>query len=66
MSKICLIRQPNGLGDIIFLQKLNKAYLDKGYIVIHPVHPTYNYLKDYIKNGTYFLPLSGDFFGKNV
>lgn len=48
MDKICLIYQPCGLGDILFLQKICKTYIEKGYRVIFPVIYEYEWLNDYI------------------
>jgi len=48
MSKICLIRQPAGLGDILFGQKIAKHYTDKGYRVIWPVIPEFKWIGEYI------------------
>jgi len=44
----CLIRQPAGLGDIIFCQKIAKNLTDSGYDVIWPLAKHYSYVKDYI------------------
>ena len=50
MSKICIINQPAGLGDILFCQKIAHVALqefgcDK---VVWPVSEVYNYLHEYI------------------
>ena len=37
MSKICLINQPAGLGDIFFLQKFVDLKIQEGFKVIFPV-----------------------------
>ena len=49
MSKICLIRQPAGIGDIFFTQKIVKDYISKGYTVIWPVIEQFEFIKDYVK-----------------
>ena len=49
MSKICLIRQPAGIGDIFFTQKIAMDYISKGYTVIWPVIEQFEFIKDYIK-----------------
>ena len=41
MSKICLINQPSGLGDIFFSQKIAQKWLDAGYEVVWPVEDHY-------------------------
>ena len=50
MSKICLIRQPAGLGDIFFLQKVGHVFKSKGYDVIWPVIPQFTWISEYIKD----------------
>jgi len=49
MSKICLIRQPAGIGDIFFCQKIAKDCITKGYEVWWPVIPQFEFIKDYVK-----------------
>lgn len=49
MSKICLINQPAGIGDILFLQKFVDIKLSEGFEVVFPVNPNLIYLNDYIK-----------------
>ena len=48
--KPCLIRQPAGIGDILFTQKIAKKLLETGRCskVIWPVIEQYNYLQQYI------------------
>ena len=46
--KKCLIRQPAGLGDIVFLQKIAKKLVKKGYEVHWPVIQPYEYVQDYM------------------
>tara|TARA_R110001592_G_scaffold292525_1_gene562015 strand:- start:3719 stop:4435 length:717 start_codon:yes stop_codon:yes gene_type:complete len=53
MSKICLIKQGAGIGDILFCQKIAKVYADKGYTVIWPIINGFNFLVDYIKADEY-------------
>ena len=36
MKKTCLIRCPAGLGDILFVQKIGRKLIDKGYEVYWP------------------------------
>ena len=67
MSKICLIRQPAGIGDIFFLQKIAKHYISEGYEILWPVISEFNYIKDYIKvNGITFVNEQDSFPYKNV
>tara|TARA_R100000908_G_C3747826_1_gene142832 strand:+ start:851 stop:1543 length:693 start_codon:yes stop_codon:yes gene_type:complete len=50
MEKNCIIRQPAGLGDIFYTQKIAKKILseNKANIVIWPVIDNFIYLKDYL------------------
>lgn len=47
-EKICLIKQPAGLGDIFFTQKIAHKYYQEGYKIIYPVIPQFTWLKNYI------------------
>jgi hypothetical protein len=67
MSKICLIRQPAGIGDIFFTQKIAKDYISKGYLVVWPVIPQFEFIKDYIKvDNLMFVNENSDFPHKNI
>lgn len=67
MSKICLIRQPAGIGDIFFTQKIAKDYISKGYSVIWPVISEFEFIKDYIKiDNLNFVNENSDFTHKNI
>lgn len=49
MSKVCLINQPVGIGDIVFCQKIGWYYYNKGYKVLWPINNVYlNDVKKYI------------------
>jgi len=58
MGKTCLIRQPAGIGDIMFCQKIGEYYKSSGYNVIWPVASVYSYLSDYMDNFQYPLETS--------
>jgi hypothetical protein len=63
----CLIRQPAGLGDIIFCQKIAKTLVDSGYDIIWPLAKHYSYLKDYITHPNIsFVIESDDFLYKDI
>jgi hypothetical protein len=67
MSKICLIRQPAGIGDIFFTQKIAKDYISKGYTVIWPIIEQFEFIKDYIKiDGLTFVNENESFEYKNI
>jgi hypothetical protein len=62
MSKICLINQPAGLGDIFFLQKFVDKKISEGFEVIFPTLPSLIYVRDYIKkDGLRFFSTDEDF-----
>ena len=62
MSKICLINQPAGLGDIFFLQKFVDLKISEGFEVIYPTIPSLIYVRDYIKkDGLKFFSMDEDF-----
>jgi hypothetical protein len=67
MSKICLIRQPAGIGDIFFTQKIAKDFISKGYTVVWPVISQFEFIKDYIKvDGIIFVNENADFPNRNI
>lgn len=49
MAQSCLIRQPAGLGDVLFCQKIAKTLISQGYTVHWPVLPQLQYIRDYIR-----------------
>lgn len=54
--KTLYIRQPSGLGDILFLQKIAKNFISLGFNVKWPVIKPYEYIHEYIKtDGIQFL-----------
>ena len=62
--KPCLIRQPAGIGDILFTQKIGKRLLETGRCnkVIWPVSKYYNYLQSYIGvDGIEYVNENSDF-----
>jgi len=66
MNKVALIRQPAGLGDILFGQKIAHKIMDIGYDVIWPVFPVFSWIGDYIKTGVQFPNVVNDFHCKNI
>lgn len=55
--KTCLILQPFGVGDIIFLQKVAKVWREKGYKVIWPIVQHYHWVRDYLADDQIEYPL---------
>lgn len=66
MTKQCLIRQPAGLGDIFFCQKIAKKIVEKYDIdVIWPVIPEFEWVSDYlIGDRISYVSLNSDYKGK--
>lgn len=58
-EKICLIRQPAGLGDIFFCQKIKKHFEDLGYKIIWPVIDEFLWLNEYLEG--YYPSINSDF-----
>lgn len=63
MKKICVIKQPAGLGDIFFTLKIAKKMIEKyGCDVWWPVIPEFEFIKHYIQiPGVYFCTTNEDF-----
>lgn len=47
--KYCLIKQPAGLGDILFLQKIAHEYNQQGYNIIWPVNKSYDWIGKHLR-----------------
>ena len=63
--KPCLIKQPAGIGDIFFCQKIARYMMHHGYQVIWPVLPSIHWIKDYIKD-IYFPTVDDEFPMKEI
>jgi hypothetical protein len=50
MNRCCLVYQPCGLGDILFLQKFAHYQINKGYEIWWPVVSEFEWLNNYIPN----------------
>jgi len=62
VSKVCLIWQSGGLGDILFTLKIGTVFAQKDYRVIWPVAPVYKNLNDYIEvEGVEFFNIEENF-----
>lgn len=48
-KKICLIKQPAGLGDILYSQKIAKQFKSQGYKIDWYVISSFMWIRDYIK-----------------
>ena len=68
-KKICVIKQPAGIGDIFFCQKIAQSIREETEYkkIIWPVAPTYSYLNEYmIADGVEFIVETENFPYKDV
>ena len=63
--KPCLIKQPAGIGDIFFCQKIARYMAYHGYQIIWPISPDIIWIKDYIK-GILFCSTEDEFPMKDI
>jgi len=63
--KPCLIKQPAGIGDVFFCQKIARVMMQNGYQVIWPLRPDIHWIKDYIRD-IYFPTTEDNFLGKDL
>ena len=65
--KPCVIKQPAGIGDIFFCQKIAHYMVHHGYDVIWPLRPDIEWIGDYIKGyGIEFPTTEDDFVMKDI
>ena len=62
-DKVCLIKQPIGIGDVFYLQKFAHILKESGYEIIWPLRDDILWIRDYV-DGISFCPLSKNFIGK--
>ena len=58
--KPCLIKQPAGIGDVFFCQKIARIMMQHGYKVIWPLRPDIHWIQRYIKD--IWFPMTTDEF----
>lgn len=63
MSKKVLIKQPAGIGDVFYLQKMAHLLRENGYSIIWPLRSDILWIKDYI-DGIEFCSVDDDFYAK--
>ena len=63
--KPCIIKQPAGIGDVFFLQKIASVYREKGCEIIWPLRDDIFWISDYISDIQWFK-LSDEFPGKEL
>ena len=44
-KQVIMIDQPQGIGDILFIQKIVRHFADKGFKVVLPVAEKYRWVK---------------------
>ena len=56
--KVCLVKQPSGIGDVLFCQKIAKVIQQTTEYkqVIWPVAPVYSYLSEYMGDDDLYFP----------
>jgi hypothetical protein len=57
--KTCFIYQPQGTGDIIFIQKIIHHYKSLGYKIVFPLYPYFIWLKEYLAQDLVEFPMLG-------
>ena len=63
--KPCLIKQPAGIGDVFFCQKIARLMMQHGYQIIWPLRPDIQWIGKYIKD-IYFPTTEDEFIGKDI
>ena len=58
--KPCLIKQPAGIGDVFFCQKIARIMMQHGYKIIWPLRPDIHWIQRYIKD--IWFPMTTDEF----
>jgi len=55
VRKVCIINQPEELGDILYIQKIGHHFKSLGYEIFWPVCPAYcNIISDYLPDFNYY------------
>src|SRR5262245_32472053 len=57
MKTTCLIHQQQGIGDLIFIQKIIKKYAENGYNVICPIRIQHRVIRDHFSSDQVRYPL---------
>lgn len=63
--KPCIIKQPAGIGDVFFLQKIASVYRNKGCQIIWPLRDDIFWISEYIPDIKWFK-ISDEFPGKEL
>jgi len=57
MKKVCLIHQQQGIGDLLFIQKIVRKYSDDGFEVICPILNQHKIVRQYFSTESARYPL---------
>jgi hypothetical protein len=57
MKRICLIHQQQGLGDLLYIQKIVRKYSDDGFVVICPILNQHKIVRDCLSSESARYPL---------
>jgi hypothetical protein len=57
MSAECIIRQPAGLGDILFTLQIGEKFIETGHTVIWPVQDHFKFLNEYLDTSINYCSL---------
>jgi len=63
--KICLIKQPAGIGDVFFCQKIARVMMQNMYQVVWPLRDDITWIREYIPD-IYFPSVEDLFPGKDI
>lgn len=63
--KICLFKQPAGIGDIFFCQKIARVMIQNKYQIVWPLRKDITWIRDYIRD-IYFPSVEDTFPGKDI
>jgi hypothetical protein len=63
--KPCIIKQPAGIGDVFFCQKIARLMMEQKYQIIWPLRSDISWIGKYIKD-IYFPTIEDSFLGKDI
>ena len=63
--KPCIIKQPAGIGDVFFCQKIARLMMEQKYQIIWPLRSDISWIGKYIKD-IYFPTIEDSFPGKDI
>lgn len=63
--KPCVIKQPAGIGDVFFCQKIARVMMQNGFQIVWPLRNDIVWIRDYIKD-IYFPSVEDNFLAKDI